>query len=131
MKRPNVLYPTLIRGVIDGPIRCESLDGSEIWLPKKKGILKIPPFERDGKTFCVSHIQKKAKMFRLLYDPFIYHFGQFWRLQQQDKEGNWIPGSEQGIYWRTPGWRFQVPDAKSDWTPWIWSWGRFIGTHLD
>jgi hypothetical protein len=131
MKRPGVSYPTLIKGRISGPIRCESLDGSELWLPKQDGILSIPPFERDGKTWCVSHIQKRATFFSLLYDPFIFHFGKYWHLQEQDERGNWKPGTERGIYWRTPGWRWQIPDAHSDLTPWIWSWGRAPGGHLD
>lgn len=131
MKRPTVQYPTLTTGYIDGPIRCETVDGGELWLPSQSGKLVIKPFEQDGKTWFVSHLQKKAKFFTLLYDPFIYHFGTFWKLQQQDAEGTWKPGTEQGIYWRTPGWRWQRPDAVSEMTPWVFSWGRFIGTHLD
>jgi hypothetical protein len=131
MKRPSVKYPTLLKGRINGPIRCESLDGSELWLPKQDGNLSIPPFERDGKTWCVSHIQKRATFFSLLYDPFIFHFGKYWHLQEQDAQGNSKPGTERGIYWRTPGWRWQIPDAHSEFTPWIWSWGRAPGGHLD
>lgn len=125
------MYPTLVRGVIKGPIRCETFEGPEIWLPNQDGIIRMEPFEANGLMYCVSHLQKKATYFSLLYDPFIYHYGLFWKLQEQDDKGGWKPGTEQGVYWRTPGWRWQKPDAKSDWTPWIWSWGRFIGTHLD
>jgi hypothetical protein len=131
VKRPTVQYPTLVSGRIDGPIRCQSLDGSELWLAARAGKLTIPPFEQDGKTWCVSHLQKKATFFSLRYDPFIFHWGKFWTPQKQTAEGLWLPGSEQGIYWRTPGWRWQMPDAKSEGTPWIWSWGRAPGTHLD
>lgn len=130
-KRPEVLYPTLIRGIIDGPIRCESLDGSELWLPPRDGKLHMPPFEHEGKTYCVSHLQKKAKYFSLLYSPFIFHYGKFWHLQEQDDQGNWKPGTEEGIYFRSPGWRWQRPDQKSEGTPWIFSGGRVPGTHLD
>lgn len=135
LKRPTVLYPTLRSGYIDGPIRCQSLDGSELWLPERTGKLCIEPFEKDGKTWCVSHLQKKAKSFSLLYDPFIYHWGKFWHLQETyvDASGAtiWKPGTERGIYWRTPGWRWQMPDAVSEGTPWIFSGGRIPGGHLD
>jgi len=129
--RPKILYPTLIKGIISGPIRCESIDGTELWLPRRNGILRMEPFTADGKMFCVSHIQKKSKFFQLLYDPFIFHSGAFWHLQEQDPDGSWKAGTERGIYWRTPGWRWQIPDAVSDWTPWIFSGGRFFGGHLD
>ena len=135
MKRPSVLYPTLVKGIIRGPIRYESLDGSQMYGPEREGNLRIPPFEMDGKMWCVSHIQKKAKYFSLTFDPFIYHFGKFWHLQETFIDGNGVeiykPGTEQGIYFRTPGWRWQRPDQRSNWTPWIWSWGRVPGTHLD
>lgn len=131
MNKPTVLYPTLIRGIIKGPIRCESIDGTVIWLTERPGILRIEPFELYGKMFCVSHLQKKATYFSLLYSPFIFHWGKFWKLQDKDQDGNDIPGSEQGIYWRTPGWRWQVPDLVSMGTPWILSGGRVPGTHLD
>lgn len=150
-KRPTVMYPTLVRGIIHGPVRCESIDGSEIYLPPMSGTLKIKPFvlheamrptewnllpieendSRFGKTFFVTHLQQKATYFSLRYSPFSYHFGKFWKLQTRKPDGTRIPNSEQGIYWRTPGWRWQVPDARSEGTPWIWSWGRVPGGHLD
>ena len=124
----SILYPTLIRGIIDGPIRCESLDGSELWLPPKEGILKIPPFSQNGKTWSVTHLQKKASYFSLLFSPFIYHWGRFWHLQEQDAQGNWFPGTERGLYWRTPGWRWDSdPNLGS---PWVFSKG-YVGGHLD
>lgn len=157
MKHPSVIYPTLIRGYIKGPIRCESIDGSELWLPSTSGRLKIKPFVNDesfqstkpqrfyaniftpasvdNKTYFVTHLQKKATFFSLLYDPFIYHFGTFWKTQEylQNPDGGWgwKSNSERGIYWRTPGWRWQVPDEKSNGTTWIWSGGRVPGAHLD
>ncbi len=127
MKRPTVLYPTLVKGIIYGPIRCESLDGSEMYL---EGSNTSPtyfdhfaPFEMKGKTWAVSHLQKKSPRFTLLFDPFIFHWGKFWKLQEDGK-----PGTERGIYWRTPGWRRDL-DPKLE-IPWVWSWG-FLGGHLD
>lgn len=130
--RPSVLYPTLIKGYIDGPILCKSLDDSELWLLPKSGKLYIPPFEQDGKTWFVSHIQRRAKSFSLLYDPFIFHrnFKTF-KLQKEDENGKGIGGTEIVSYFRSPGWRWQFPDEKSQGTPWIWSWGRVLGSHLD
>jgi hypothetical protein len=135
MNGPNVLYPTLVKGRIDGPIRCESVDGSELWLPNYGDCeLHIEPFEKNGKMWCVSHLQKKAKYFSLRFDPFIYHWGKFWHRQEFTEEPDgvihWKPGTERGIYWRTPGWRWNIPDKNSDMTPWIFSKG-FFGGHLD
>lgn len=133
--RPKILYPTLVRGYIDGPIRCESIDGSELWLPPATGRLRIEPFLKDGKVWCVTHIQLKAKYFSLLYDPFIYHQGYRIKAQEfsQNPDGGWSTkaGTEIFPYWRTCGWRWQKPDEKSKGTPWIWSWGRGPGLHLD
>jgi hypothetical protein len=135
MKKPTVEYATLINSEISGPIRCESLDGTEIWLPPQSGKITILPFQQNGKWFGVSHIQKKSKHFRLNFHPFSYHFGEFWKLQEyetlSDGSTYWKPGTEKGIYFRLPGWRWQLPDAVSDWTPWVWTWGRAPGMHLD
>lgn len=134
-KKPTVQYATLVRGYIDGPIRCESIDGTELWLPPMSGKLRIIPFLDHGIKFGVSHLQKRATYFSLLFDPFIYHH---WvgKPQKQAPDGTWIPGSERGNlllggYWRTPGWRWQIPDANSNGTPWILSGGRIFGTHFD
>ena len=132
LQTPKVLYPTVVNGFIDGPILCKSLDDTELWLPPKKGNFKLPPFEFEGKIYCVSHIQRRAKSFALLYNPFIFHQNiKTIKFQQEDENGKGIGGTEKVLYWRTPGWRWQLPDAKSNWTPWIWSFGRVIGTHLD
>ena len=128
MKTPDVLYPTLVRGIIRGPIRCESLDGSEIFLPEREGILRIEPFKMDGKVFAVCHQQKKATYFSLLYEPFIYHWGKFWHLQEKNSNGQWIAGSEKGLYIRTPGWRWDIDPHLEK--PWVFSKG-FVGGHLD
>jgi hypothetical protein len=137
--RPTILYPTLVRGIIKSPlIRCESLTGPELMLPRDQfpdEFRNYGPFEKDGHTYFVCHLQKAATYFSLLYSPFIFHH---WvgQPQKQDANGTWIPGSERGNlwlggYWRTPGFRWQKPDAVSDGTPWIFSGGRIPGTHLD
>ncbi len=125
---PTVLMPTLVKGYCEGPIRCESLDGSEMWLDPKPGIIILPPFQSGGKTWCVSHIQKKSHSFTLEFSPFSYHWGRFWHLQEQDQQGTWLPGTEKGIYWRTPGWRWDSDPALK--APWVFSKG-YAGSHLD
>jgi len=135
LPRPKVDYATLVKSEISGPIRCESLDGTEIWLPPRMGKLTIQPFQQDGKWFGVSHLQKKSRHFRLTFSPFSYHFGEFFHLQEfaTDPDGvvHWKPGTEKGLYFRLPGWRWQLPDAVSEGTPWVWTWGRGPGGHLD
>jgi hypothetical protein len=128
MKRPTCLYPTLARGIISGPIRCESLDGSEIWLPPANGILRIEPFNKDGKTYAVSHMQKASSSGYLLMSPFIFHAWHFWKHQAKDSAGGWLPGTEQGIYTRSPGWRWDVAGTNGE--HWIFSKG-FLGGHWD
>lgn len=147
-KRPTVLYPTVILGVIEGPIRLESIDGTELFLPpgtdvnggflsgrvfpdKLSHIRNGGPLKINDKMYGVSHIQRRSPYFSLVYDPFIYHFGKFFVTQKEDENGKGIPGTEKGIYFRTPGWRWQVPDEKSNGTPWIFSGGRIPGSHLD
>lgn len=141
MKMPDFLYPTVVKGIIHATeMRCESIDGSEIWIKAPPGgiftLKNFKPFvHTDGKTYFPSHLQKRATYFSLLYSPFIFHWGRFWHLQETHTDGagltTWLPGTERGIYWRTPGIRWQVPDARSNLKPWIWSNGRFLGGHLD
>lgn len=52
-----------------------------------------------------THLQKKSRCGFLLTWPFCFHVWFFWRKQKQNKKG-WRPGTEQGIYGRTPGWRY-------------------------
>ena len=62
MKIPDVLYPTVVEARISGPIRCESLDGKELYLPPQEGIIRdLKPFVQDGVTYAVTHLQKKSK----------------------------------------------------------------------
>jgi hypothetical protein len=154
VKRPSVLYPTLKKGIIiANEVRCESIDGSELYLkpfdlpcqvfdldydadriPRVR-FENYPPFEINGKTYFLTHLQYRARYFSLLYDPFIYHQGRMIRPQEKkmDKDGvlQNVPGTEIFPYWRTCGWRWQLPDARSEGTPWEWSWGRVPGLHLD
>jgi hypothetical protein len=120
---PKVNYPTVIRGYVEGPLRLESLDGTEMYLEPQGELRNFQPVVIDGKTWAVTHLQKKSKRGWLLMSPYIYHWWNFSELQIPGK-----PGSEKGIYWRTPGWRWDNDPHMA--RPWVFSKGYF-GWHLD
>ncbi len=142
MKTPTVLYPTIIEGVVSGNIlRLESLDGSELLLSSKsvdviKGVShdgeawqlsNAGPFVFFGKTWGISHIQKWSHWGWLKVNPDCFHRWWFWRTQQQDARGHWLPGTERGFYFRKPfSWRWQIDEKQ----PWIWTKG-YLGGHWD
>ena len=101
-------YPKAVLSFITGPIRTEMSEGRTI----------------------LTHLQKFSHFGFMLTWPFCFHFWLMWRLQLQDTNPEslnptgWIPGSEQGIYFRTPGWRFDYDLGMK------FTWG-FFGTHLD
>lgn len=72
----------------------------------------------------LTHLQKYSPFGLMLTWPFCFHFWLFWKKQQFDGGGNWLPGTEQGIYFRTPGWRWDADLGM------IWTWGYF-GLHWD
>lgn len=148
---PTAEYPTVLEGVVDGTsLRMESLDGGEFtfethmfrtfpelwdvfqgvshngvaWIFKNAG-----PFFYQGKTLGISHQQKYSGSGWLKTSPDCYHRWLFWRLQQKDVHGNWLPGTERGLYFRKPfSWRWDV--AGTNGKHWIWTNG-FIGAHWD
>jgi hypothetical protein len=71
--------------------------------------------EYDQNQVVISHLQKYSRCGFLITYPFCVHFWLFWRKQQQDINGGWIPGTEQGIYMRTPGWRYTAGEGMT-WT---------------
>lgn len=134
---PTELAPRIIAGEIHGPVRLESLDGKEMYWPEMpSGITSfegVGPFEQDGKTWFVTHLQKKSKKGWLKTSPDCYHWWYTIRPQAQDKDGNWIPGTEKVIYFRKPfSWRFDVAGTIIDGVMrhWIWTKGYF-GLHWD
>ncbi len=78
-------YPTAVLSFITGPIRTEvGANGQEI----------------------LTHLQKHSHFGFMITWPFCFHFWLFWKLQDWDE--GWVPGSEQGIYFRTPGYRWDA-----------------------
>lgn len=134
---PTVDYPTIMEGKIYGEkIRYECLDGSELVCkhPDEVTIFKnFKPFEKYGKMWGLTHLQKYSKWGWLKVSPDCYHWWWFWKLQKQDSNGNWIPGTERGIYFRKPfSWRWDVAGTVIGGVlrHWIWSKG-FIGFRWD
>ena len=100
----KMIYPTSVFSLIAGPVRAEqSLDGTRTVL---------------------THLQKFSKWGFMLHWPFGFHFWFWFRKQQQDAQGGWLPGTERGIYFRTPGYRWDLDLGM------IWTWGYF-GFHWD
>lgn len=91
--------------------------------------------EEDGN---ITHLQKYSPLGYLITWPFCFHVWFFWRKQAYAYDqiplmgkmvdvpgtGHWIPGTEQGIYFRTPGWRYDVELGM------IWTNG-YVGGHWD
>ncbi len=83
-------YPNAVFSFITGPIRIETSEGRVI-LP---------------------HLQKYSHFGFMLTYPFCFHFWLFWKLQESTGgpagSEQWTPGTEKGIYFRTPGWRWDI-----------------------
>lgn len=94
-------YPEAVLSFITGPVRVEYTDGCRAILP---------------------HLQKHSHFGFMVTWPFCFHFWLFWKLQEFDT--NWRPGTEQGIYFRTPGYRWDAELGMK------WTWG-YIGLHWD
>lgn len=95
-------YPTAVLSLITGPVRTEIKNGRTI----------------------LTHLQKYSHFGFMLTWPFCFHFWIFWKLQDWDISGGWIPGTEKGIYFRTPGWRWDYDLGMK------WTWG-YIGGNWD
>lgn len=144
---PTVEYPTIVEGVVEGQfLRLESLDGSERFINRpyveyrEDGALSIlqgvfhdgtkwklshaGPFIFEGKTWGVSHLQKKSRYGWLKVSPDCYHRWYFWAGQEEG-----VPGTERGIYFRKPfSWRWDV--AGTNGQHWIWTRG-YLGMRWD
>ncbi len=160
---PSVDYPTIIEGLVCGDtIRFESLTGNSLTitgamtrfypelLPETfPGVTfdgmdfhlkNAGPFTRkaDGEVFGVTHLQKYSSAGYLKAEPDCFHWWRFWK-KQQNVDGVWIPGTEQGLYIRKSRvlfqlkcWRWDVAGTPIDGTlrHWIRS-GGYFGGHWD
>ena len=71
----------------------------------------------------LTHLQKRSPFGFMVTWPFCFHFWLMWREQLCTLDG-WRPGTEQGLYFRTPGWRWDYELGMK------WTWG-YIGLHWD
>lgn len=102
-----MIYPSAVFSFITGPVRTE---------------------EKDGRII-LTHLQKFSPFGFLVTWPFCFHFWVFWKLQEMTDEGahhaeKWKPGTEKGIYGRTPGYRWDQDLGLK------WTWG-YLGGHWD
>lgn len=76
-------YPSAVFSFITGPVRIETKDGRTV----------------------ITHLQKYSHFGFMIHWPFGFHFWLFWKRQFID-DGIWRPGTEKGIYFRLPGYRW-------------------------
>lgn len=111
--------PKAILSFVVGPIRTE--------------------IDKDNNQIMLTHLQKYSTCGFLLTWTFCFHVWLFWKHQSQTAGKDliltnpvheplpgesWIPGSEQGFYARTPGWRYDADLGMK------WTWG-YVGGHWD
>ena len=92
-----MIYPSVVLSLITGPVRVE----------------------KSGNRNILTHLQKYSRFGFMVTWPFCFHFWLFWKLQDTTPKGGWIPGTEQGIYFRTPGWRWDFDEGMR----WTWGYG--------
>lgn len=102
-----MIYPKAVFSLITGEPRFEV-----IWDDEKQVTRNI-----------LTHLQKFSYFGIMITWPFCFHFWLFWKKQAMDKNG-WLPGTEQGIYFRTPGYRWDADLGMK------WTWG-YVGGHWD
>jgi hypothetical protein len=95
--------PSFILSVIIGPVRTEidPVNGNEV----------------------LTHLQKYSRCGFLVTWPFCFHIWYFWRKQTTLNFEVFVPGTEQGIYARTPGFRYDR-ELGMKWT-WGYAGGRW------
>lgn len=120
-------YPTCLIGYIHGMTRYETIgeiDFYDVDFPSNGQFLFLKkPFSWGGRTFAVTHLQKRSRFGFLIFWPFLICFWFQWRFQKKDFNFNadWIPGTEVGTYPRL-GARWQAKDGTyefpSIYPPW-------------
>jgi len=97
-----MIYPSAVFSFITGPIRFEVSQDQNI----------------------LTHLQKYSRFGFMFTWPFCFHFWLFWKLQDGSDIDGWQPGTEQGIYCRTPGYRWDAELGMKK------TWG-YLGLHWD
>ena len=105
-RRQMKKYPKAVLSFITGPIRTDHAN-----------------FDHSGRL-VLTHLQKYSHFGFMLTWPFCLHFWWMWDLQEGSEDEGWKPGTEQGIYFRTPGYRFDSDLGMK------WTWG-YLGLHWD
>ena len=95
-------YPKAVLSLIVGPVRTE----------------------QSGDRTILTHLQKYSRCGFMLTWPFCFHVWFFWKKQIGNDVTGWYPDTEQGIYTRTPGFRWDAELGM------IFTKG-YIGTHWD
>lgn len=90
-------YPKAVFSLITGPVRVE----------------------KSGDRNILTHLQKYSHFGFMVTWPFCIHFWAMWQLQRGSDEAGWQPGTEEGIYFRTPGYRWDAELGMK------WTWGYF------
>lgn len=120
MTYPKVDYPTCLFGFMQGPIRVESLDSSEMFVNSKFQVfINQKPINWYGRTYAITHLQKKSHFGFLVMWPFCLHLWFFIQKQKICAHGGWVPNSEFGKYFRFGRWRWDVAGTNGKhWIPW-------------
>lgn len=111
---PTQIAPRTLLALISGPIRYESTSGEQSFAdtPSKLILNERPYMDSKGETWSVAHAQKKSRFFFLVQWPLCFHLGLFAKLQEQDANGGWKPGTEWGKYFRLGLWRYDRLGTK-------------------
>lgn len=137
--KPGRNLPGPIFAVMYGEsIRCEYVSGEgdliiqnenkKFWI--MTGQTPKCDFYSPTKVVVLTHLQNKCK-FGIFFSPwpFQFHFWWHWKLQEYKLDDNnvlmRIPNSERGIYFRLPGWRWDIEEGMK------FTGGRIPGAHWD
>lgn len=114
-------------------LRFEYTDGSgSLWLSKDKSRLfyffGATNIIKEGKTLVLTHLQKKMKWGIFIttgWKSWGFHFWYHWHMQEFQDENAYTPNSERGVYFRLPGYRWDIEEGM------IFTGGRVPGAHWD
>ena len=123
--------------------------GSELWWEFINGEGKVAEVRLTGwlkkfwllfgaQSFCsltdintvvvMTHLQKKMRWGFYLstgWRSWCFHFWFHWHMQERGVDGTYVPNTERGIYFRTPGWRWDLEEGMR------FTGGRIPGAHWD